>query len=59
VVVVVFENCRWLRQPLMDIDEINVRHDVVELLTNNTVGRDKLRDGPLKNMPDLESISNR
>lgn len=47
---------RWLRQPLVDSVEINTRLDVVEILKYSTIYRNKLCDGPLKNIPDLDTV---
>ena len=47
---------RWLRQPLLDVSAINERLDLVELLKDSTVLRNTLVDGPLKGVPDLETI---
>lgn len=47
---------RWLRQPLVDSIEINERLDVVEMLKYSTVHRNRLCDGPLKNVPDLDTV---
>lgn len=47
---------RWLRQPLLDVKEINIRLDVVEIMHLNPASRNKLRDGPMKSIPDLELV---
>ena len=47
---------RWLRQPLVDNVEINLRLDVVEILKLSTIFRNRLCDGPLKNIPDLDTV---
>lgn len=47
---------RWLRQPLVDAVEINARLDTVEVLKHSTVYRNRLCDGPLKNIPDLDNV---
>lgn len=47
---------RWLRQPLIDDVEINARLDTVEVLKLSTAYRNKLCDGPLRNIPDLDSV---
>jgi DNA mismatch repair ATPase MutS len=47
---------RWLRQPLIDAEEINRRLDVVAALKDHTSLRLELIDGPLKNAPDLDAI---
>jgi DNA mismatch repair protein MSH2 len=50
---------RWLRQPLTDHEEINRRLDFVEALKDCTVSRNRLIEGPLKGLPDLDSICSR
>lgn len=47
---------RWLRQPLLDSDEINKRLDIVQVFHNSTLYRNELRDGPLKAVPDLDLV---
>lgn len=47
---------RWLRQPLVDVKEINRRLDVVEVMHLHPSFRNKLRDGPLKSLPDLDTV---
>jgi len=47
---------RWLRQPLLDDVEINKRLDVVQIFTSSAVARNRLLEGPLHNLPDLELI---
>ena len=47
---------RWLRQPLIDQAEIERRLNIVEILKNNTLFRNQLIDGPLKGVPDVDSI---
>jgi hypothetical protein len=50
---------KWLRQPLLDIHEINNRLSIVELFIHRPILRNQLRDGPLKNIPDLDTISSK
>jgi DNA mismatch repair protein MSH2 len=50
---------RWLRQPLLDLVEIERRMDVVEAFLHNTRTRNEIRDGPLKGMPDLDLVLTR
>jgi DNA mismatch repair protein MSH2 len=50
---------RWLRQPLLDLAEIERRMDVVEAFLLNTRTRNEIRDGPLKGMPDLDLVLTR
>lgn len=47
---------RWLRQPLLDHNEINSRLDVVQAFKNETTARMELIEGPLRNVPDLDNI---
>jgi len=47
---------RWLRQPLLDVQEINSRLDAVQLLVDTTQRRNELRDGPLRAVPDLDGV---
>jgi DNA mismatch repair protein MSH2 len=47
---------RWLRQPLINDIEINARLDTVEILKISTLYRNRLCDGPLKNIPDLDTV---
>ena len=48
--------CRWLRQPLLDANEINHRLDIVQLFHENTHYRNELRDGALRAVPDLDTV---
>lgn len=50
---------RWIRQPLIDHIEVNKRLDLVEVLKNSTVNRNRLVDGPLKAVPDVDSVIER
>jgi len=50
---------RWLRQPLVDSTAINQRLDLVETLKNSAVARNRLVDGPLKGVPDLDLVVDR
>lgn len=44
---------RWLRQPLLDVAQIEQRLDVVEALLHNPKLRSALRDSGLKSIPDV------
>ena len=46
----------WLRQPLVDKERIEERHNVVEHLVLNGSGRDKLRNVGLKGVCDLDKL---
>ncbi|XP_075975314.1 DNA mismatch repair protein spel1 [Anticarsia gemmatalis] len=64
-----FDRCRtqqgkrllaqWLRQPLRDINLINERLDVVELLMNNSQLRLQLHEDHLRRIPDLQALARR
>ena len=41
---------------MLDIVEINRRLDVVEVMFTHPAYRNKLRDGPLKSVPDLDAV---
>eukprot|EP01035_Chromulina_nebulosa_P027980 gene27980-36867_t len=47
---------RWLRQPLVDENEINLRLDIVETIKESTTARHQLSEESLKSIPDLEII---
>lgn len=38
----------WLKQPLVDLAEITVRHDIVETFTSDPLLRESLRDQHLR-----------
>ncbi|XP_053605013.1 DNA mismatch repair protein Msh2 isoform X2 [Plodia interpunctella] len=50
---------QWLRQPLRDINLINERLDVVELLVNSSQLRLQLHDDHLRRIPDLQALARR
>ncbi|KAJ2951082.1 hypothetical protein O0L34_g5462 [Tuta absoluta] len=50
---------QWLRQPLRDINLINERLDVVELLVNSSQLRLQLHDEHLRRIPDLQACARR
>lgn len=45
---------RWLRQPLVDLKGIVERQDAVELLVNEGVGRDQLKEEGLRNFSSVD-----
>lgn len=49
----------WIRQPLLDVEEIETRLDLVEAFIEDPILRDKFRNGFLKKVPDLDSILKR
>ena len=50
---------RWLSQPLVSLDEINKRLDVVQLFMEETDTRAELRNNCLKGIIDVDKISRR
>ncbi|XP_060801503.1 DNA mismatch repair protein Msh2 [Amyelois transitella] len=50
---------QWLRQPLRDINLINERLDIVELLVNSSQLRLQLYDDHLRRIPDLQALARR
>ena len=48
---------RWLKQPLVDVNEIATRHDVVNEFVTNAEVRDALRGAHLRALPDIERIT--
>ena len=47
----------WLKQPLVNVSEIDARLDVVEALVSDGELRERLRDTHLRGMPDIEKLS--
>lgn len=47
---------RWLRQPLLNVEEIAERQDIVEALINDTLTRQIVRDDVLKGVPDIHRL---
>ena len=45
---------RWLKQPLVSVEKISERHDVVETFSEESALRDSLRNAHLKSLPDVE-----
>nr|XP_049703684.1 DNA mismatch repair protein Msh2 [Helicoverpa armigera] len=50
---------QWLRQPLRDINLINERLDIVELLKSNSQLRLQLHEDHLRRIPDLQALARR
>ncbi|CAH2084761.1 unnamed protein product [Euphydryas editha] len=50
---------QWLRQPLRDINLINERLDIVELLMDNSQLRLQLHEDHLRRIPDLQVLARR
>ena len=46
----------WLKQPLLDVAEIGVRHDVVEAMVRDSVMRESARSA-VRGMPDVERLA--
>jgi len=49
----------WLRQPLINKQEIEARHDVVESLIQYSAERDQLRDSALACVGDLDTLASK
>lgn len=47
---------QWIRQPLLNLDEINQRFDIVETLVNESIQRQVLRDTVLRGIPDIGRV---
>ncbi|KAL6769998.1 hypothetical protein ACKKBG_A33190 [Auxenochlorella protothecoides x Auxenochlorella symbiontica] len=47
----------WLKQPLLDLDTLRMRHDVVEALVGDAELRQALQQMHLRGLPDLEMLS--
>ncbi|KAJ2594930.1 MSH2 protein [Coemansia sp. RSA 1722] len=50
---------QWLKQPLLNVDMINERLDLVEAFFNDTELRNSLRLAHLRSMPDLKRLATR
>jgi DNA mismatch repair ATPase MutS len=48
---------QWLKQPLRDRHAIVERHDVVQVILEDTTMRQALRDEHLRRIPDLQALS--
>lgn len=48
---------QWLRQPLRDINLINERLDIVELLVGNSQLRLQLHEDHLRRIPDMQALA--
>ncbi|PNF30713.1 DNA mismatch repair protein Msh2 [Cryptotermes secundus] len=48
---------QWLKQPLRDRHAIAERHDVVQVILQDTAMRQALRDEHLRRIPDLQALS--
>ncbi len=48
---------RWLKQPLVSVEKISERHDVVETFSEESALRDSLRNAHLKSLPDVERLA--
>lgn len=48
---------QWVKQPLKDINIISERHDIVEVLLNETLLRQSLYDEHLRKIPDFQVLS--
>lgn len=50
---------QWLKQPLLNLDEINRRHDIVQAFVENEQTRQLIQEVDLKYVPDLHRIAKR
>ncbi|CAI2183555.1 19637_t:CDS:10, partial [Funneliformis geosporum] len=50
---------QWLKQPLMNMKEIELRQSLVEILVEDTELRLSIREEHLKNVPDLHRLAKR
>ncbi|KAI9247066.1 muts domain V-domain-containing protein [Sporodiniella umbellata] len=50
---------QWLKQPLLNIDEIKKRQDIVEVFFDDTGLRTSLQDDHLKSIPDIHRLAKR
>jgi DNA mismatch repair protein MSH2 len=48
---------RWLKQPLLEVEQINERHDVVEAMVGDVDLRERLRSVQLRALPDIERLA--
>lgn len=48
---------QWLKQPLVNLHEIQKRHDLVEVFVDDAMTRQQLQNDYLKLMPDLHRLS--
>ncbi len=46
----------WLRHPLLDVNALNDRLDIVEILTSSVLGRSRLVDGALRGISDVDHL---
>ncbi|KAI8089690.1 muts domain V-domain-containing protein [Halteromyces radiatus] len=50
---------QWLKQPLLNLDEINQRQDLVQMFIQDTELRQTLQESHLRNIPDLHRLAKR
>jgi len=48
---------QWIQQPQLDLDEINRRHNLVELLVEDSFLRTALQETHLKGQPDIQKLA--
>ncbi|KAI8343938.1 muts domain V-domain-containing protein [Chlamydoabsidia padenii] len=50
---------QWLKQPLLDVDTIKQRQDLVQMFVQDTELRQNLQESQLKSIPDLHRLAKR
>ncbi|KAG2175155.1 hypothetical protein INT44_007643 [Umbelopsis vinacea] len=50
---------QWLKQPLLDIDSIRERQDLVQIFTEDTEIRQSVQEDHLKSVPDMHRLAKR
>ncbi|KAH8551569.1 muts domain V-domain-containing protein [Umbelopsis sp. PMI_123] len=50
---------QWLKQPLLDIDNIRERQDLVQIFAEDTEIRQSVQEDHLKNVPDMHRLAKR
>ncbi|KAK9478645.1 muts domain V-domain-containing protein [Lipomyces japonicus] len=48
---------QWLKQPLLDVEQITIRHDLVETFVNNVALRQAMQEEHLRAIPDLHRLA--
>ncbi|KAI8143014.1 DNA mismatch repair protein-like protein msh-2 [Fennellomyces sp. T-0311] len=50
---------QWLKQPLLNVDEIHRRQDLVQIMYDNTELRQSVQEQHLKSVPDIQRLAKR